>query len=203
MKRAPLVISFVLFVALCASAAYWAMQLLKPPARAVAAPPPAPRYVPNLGAAAGLFGGQARVAVAANYQLKGVVMAGTPNQSVAIIAADGQPTQAVRAGREVGPGVTVKEVHRNYVLLSENGVEKRVELPNEAPPQAMNVAPGRAQPTPRVPPRASPAAPVVRPQPQPPQPQPPQPASAVPPGATPGATPPEFVGQPPQQNRGG
>lgn len=202
MKRGPLVISFVLFVALCASGAYWAMQLLKPPTRAVAAPPPAPRYVPNLGAAAGLFGGQARVAVAANYQLKGVVMSGTPGQSVAIIAAEGKPAEAVRAGREFSPGVTVKEVHRNYVLLSENGVEKRVELPNEAPPQAMNVVPGRtqpqaraqpqpraAQPQPRVPPQASPAAPpVVRSQPQ----LPPQPAN-----------PPERANQPPPQNQGG
>ena len=33
MKRLPLITSFVLFIALCVSAAYWAMQLFKPPLR--------------------------------------------------------------------------------------------------------------------------------------------------------------------------
>ncbi len=38
MKRWPLLVSFVLFIALCVSATYWGMQLYKPPVRAVAAP---------------------------------------------------------------------------------------------------------------------------------------------------------------------
>ncbi len=32
MKRLPLITSFVLFIALCVSAAYWAMQMFNPPA---------------------------------------------------------------------------------------------------------------------------------------------------------------------------
>ena len=31
MKRWPLLVSFVLFIALCVSATYWGMQLYKPP----------------------------------------------------------------------------------------------------------------------------------------------------------------------------
>lgn len=156
MKRWPVIASFILFIALCASAAYWAMQLFKPPLRAVAAPPPSAQPAPNLSAAAGLFGGRTNVAVASNYQLKGVVVSGNATDSVAILATDGKPAQAVRINAEVVSGVTIKEVHRRYVLLSENGVTKRVELPEDAKNQSqVNFAvrpPLSAKPAPAVPP---------------------------------------------------
>jgi general secretion pathway protein C len=132
MKRWPLIASFVLFIALCMSAAYWAIQLLKPPVRAVAAPPQTAQPAPKLDAAAGLFGGRSSFAVAGNFQLKGVVVAGNPAESIAILAANGKPAQSVRTNEEVMPGVTVREVQRGYVLLSEGGVVKRVELPEKA-----------------------------------------------------------------------
>ena len=47
MKRWPLLVSFVLFIALCVSATYWGMQLYKPPVRAVAAPPPTLQSPPD------------------------------------------------------------------------------------------------------------------------------------------------------------
>src|SRR4030065_1562793 len=47
MKRWPLAATFVLFIALCVSAAYWAMQWLKPPSRPVAAPPQAMQQPPR------------------------------------------------------------------------------------------------------------------------------------------------------------
>ncbi len=59
-------------------------------------------------------------------------MASNPAESVAILAANGKKPQAVRANAEVVPGVTVKEVQRDHVLLSEGGVIKRVELPKDA-----------------------------------------------------------------------
>jgi general secretion pathway protein C len=133
MKRLPLITSFILFIALCVSGAYWAMQLYKPAARPVAAPPilsdlPAP----DPESAASLFGGRATAVVASNFQLKGVVMASNPADSVAILAANGKKPQAVRTNAEVLPGVTVKEVQRDHVLLSEGGVTKRVDLPQDA-----------------------------------------------------------------------
>ncbi|RJG03414.1 type II secretion system protein N [Noviherbaspirillum sedimenti] len=131
MKQLPLVASFILFIALCASVAYWGMQLFRPAARAVA-PPPAVADA-RIDAAAGLFGGRpAAVAVASNYELKGVVMAGSAGESAAILSADGKPATAVAVGKEMMPGVIVKEVHPLHVLLSENGVTKRVELPESA-----------------------------------------------------------------------
>lgn len=137
MKRWPLVATFVLFIAVCISAAYWAMQLFKPPLRPVAAPPQAVQQaVPRLDAAAVLFGGRQTIAVASNFQLKGVVIASNADESVAILAAAGKPAQAVRNNSEVAPGVKVKEVHPRYVLLSEGGVVKRVELPENTKRQA-------------------------------------------------------------------
>jgi general secretion pathway protein C len=130
MKRWPMTTSFLLFIALCVSAAYWAMQLFKPPLRAVAAPPTAAQLAPpNIEAAAALFGGHTTAVVASNFQLKGVVVASIAAESVAILSANGKPAQAVRINSEVLPGVTVKEINRSYVLLLEGGAIKRVELP--------------------------------------------------------------------------
>ena len=135
MKRWPLIASFALFIALCASAAYWAMQLFKPPLRAIAAPPMASLPALRPDAAANLLGGHSPAVETSPFQLKGVVVASNPAESVAILAADGKPAKTVRANAEVAPGVTVKEVNRRYVLLSESGVVKRIELHGVAKPQ--------------------------------------------------------------------
>lgn len=132
MKRWPQITTFVLFIALCVSAAYWAMLLFKPPQRAVASPPQSSQSAPRLDAAAGLLGGRSSFAVASNFQLKGVVVASDPAESVAILATDGKPPRAISTNAEVVPGVTVREVQRDHVLLSEGGVIKRVELPENA-----------------------------------------------------------------------
>jgi general secretion pathway protein C len=148
MKRLPLVASFVLFILLCASAAYWGLQLFKPPLRPVAAPPRAAKADISPEAAATLFGGRAgKVGVASNYQLQGVVMSGSADESIAILSANGKPALAVRVDAEVAPGVTVKEVHRNYVLLSDSGAVKRVELPENAKSEVnlATVSPVRSQ----------------------------------------------------------
>lgn len=160
MKRLPLAISFVLFILLCASLAYWGLQMFKPPLRPVAAPPraAAPEVRPE--AATALFGGRAGpVAVASNYQLRGVIFSGNARDSVAIISADGKPPQAIRVDNEIAPGVTVKEVHPGYVILSENGASKRVELPETGRDAGITSAaparPGSATP-------ATPTAPAGR-----------------------------------------
>lgn len=132
MIRGRLVLSFLLFIALCASIAYWGMQLYDPPLRSVAAPAQTQTPTPRLEAAAAVFGGKATAEAATNFQLRGVIFSGTPHDSVAIIAIEGKPPQAFRVNTEVVPGVKVQEVHRQYVLLSEEGTMKRVELPAAA-----------------------------------------------------------------------
>lgn len=130
MKRWPILVSFVLFVGLCASITFWAMQFMKPATRPVSLPKTEAKAEIDPEAALALFGGRATpVAAASNYQLRGVVVAKNPEESVAILVADSKPAEAIRVNAEIQPGVTVKEVHPQFVLLSESGVVKRVELP--------------------------------------------------------------------------
>lgn len=130
MKRLPLLFTLLALVVLSVSAAYWTLQLYQPDQRPLAAAAPAAAPELAADAAASLFGGQAAAVVATNYQLTGVVAAG--RDSVAILVADGSPPKALKLGKEVASGVTVQEVHPRYVMLSEGGVLKRIELASDA-----------------------------------------------------------------------
>lgn len=181
MKRLPLFVTVLAVALLSASLAYWVLQFNQPRQRAIAAPPPAPPAALNLDAAKGLFGGQITVAAASNYQLKGVVAAGASGSdrgSAAIVAVDSQPAQAYGLGRELVPGVIVKEIHPRFVLLSESGAIKRLDLPSDAGATSTAPALPAVQPVQAPPPPAMPA-PQVQMQPAPAM----QPAGTVPPAA--------------------
>ena len=137
MKRLPLMMSLLAVIALSASIAYWVLQLYKPAQRPMAAIADARMADPAPDAAATLFGGQAVTNAPSNYQLTGVVAAG--RESMAILVADGKPPRALAVGKEIASGVTVKEVHPKYVMLSEGGVLKRIDLATDAK-AATNVA---------------------------------------------------------------
>lgn len=142
MKRLPIVLTLVALIVLAASVAYWILQLYQPPQRPITAPPLAEAPEPSMDAAGTLFGGQAAAQVATNYQLTGVISAGA--QSVAIISANGGPAKALVIGKEIAPGVSVSEVHARYVMLSDGGVMKRIDLAADtkaAAPMGAAVAP--------------------------------------------------------------
>lgn len=132
MKRLSLILSLLLFVALCATASFWVLQFIKPDARKISAPP-VMKPVADVETVAGLFGGA--MAMNTNYQLKGIVLANPASQSGAIIAVDGKATQAYRIESEISPGVKLSEVHAAYILILDNGVSKRVDLPQDFKPQ--------------------------------------------------------------------
>jgi general secretion pathway protein C len=132
MKRLPLLFTLLALVFLAVSATYWGMQLYKPQQRPIAAVQTAALPEPSPDAAATLFGGQPVTAVASNYQLTGIVAAG--RDSVAILVAEGQPPKALKVGRELAPGVSITEVHPKYVMLSEGGVMKRIDLAADSRP---------------------------------------------------------------------
>ncbi len=168
MKRLPVPVTVATFgaiAALSASMAYWGMQLFKEQQRPIAAVVRQEAPPPPVDAAKSLFGGDIAVAVASNYQLKGVVAAINGRHSVAIIAADGQPPKAYPIGAELAPGVKVQEVAPRHVVLSEGGMPKRIDLPADAPssggasaamlpplPAPGMAAPPPVQPTPQAPP---------------------------------------------------
>lgn len=140
MKRLPLLFTLLALIFLAVSATYWGMQLYKPQQRPITTVQTAALPEPSPDAAATLFGGQAVTNVVSNYQLTGIVSAG--RDSVAILVADGQPPKALKVGRELAPGVSVSEVHPRYIMLSEGGVMKRVDLaPDTRPAIALSGAP--------------------------------------------------------------
>jgi general secretion pathway protein C len=168
-KRLPLLMSLLGVILLAASLAYWILQLYQPPQRPLAAVPHSGMPEPGIDAAATLFGGQIAAASATNYQLTGIVAAG--GESVAIIVAEGSPPKALRVGKELVPGITLAEVHPRYVMLSDGGVMKRLDLAADTKPAAAmggaepqgnpgaaampaNLAPGAAVPEPPMSPGA-------------------------------------------------
>jgi general secretion pathway protein C len=157
MKRLPIVLTLVALIALAASVAYWILQLYQPPQRPLTAAPVTVVPEPAMDAAATLFGGQAAAQVATNYTLTGVISAGS--QSVAIISANGAPAKALVLGKELAPGVTVNEVHPRYVMLSDGGVMKRIDLAPDTKAAAPMGGAGGAQ-------AAVPSQPVSVPEPQ-------------------------------------
>ena len=134
MKRLPLAMSFVMFILFCMSLSYWGMQVFKPKVRTVNAPVNTSSFEPGEGQWGSLFGRNPLVeAAVSNYQLKGVVVAGLASGSAAILSADGKPSQTIAVGRELSQGVILKEVHETYIVISEGGLIKRVELPQPTP----------------------------------------------------------------------
>lgn len=192
-KRLPLLISFILFIALAGSSTYWGMELSKQKARPVAAPPPPQQAEVPVENAATLFGGKLTVATASNFQVKGVISSKSGNGGTAIILADGQPAQTLGVGSEVAPGVSVKEIHAQYVLLLDNGVPKRLAVPEAKPGVAGEGILAVQQPDPNASRMTGPSLPQPMPQQQPVE--PPQPPVSPQQIQAPLATP--QPGQPP------
>ena len=158
MKRLPLALSFLLFLALSASLTYWLVQWTAPAPRAVSAPPKSERPIPPVSAAASLFGGRSPGSSTATMQLRGVVHAGRALDSVAIITVEGKPPRALKIHSEIGPGVVVKEILNKTVVVSEQGAERELSLPAFAPQEShATVSQASMSPAPNLPP-ANPSA---------------------------------------------
>ena len=150
MKRLPAVLSLILFLALCASLAYWLLQWLAPAPRPVAAPPVAQRPPAPLTAAFNLFGGNPQSG-APGLELRGIIRSGRAADSVAIITVEGKPPRALRTHAEVMPGVEISEIRAKTVILSDKGASRELALPPFATQPgaaqdmtAMNTAPAQA-----------------------------------------------------------
>ena len=189
MKRLPALLSLLLFVALCASIAYWVLQWLAPAPRPVAAPPVAGQPMPPLSAASNLFGGNPQSG-ASVVQLRGIIHSGRASDSVAIVAVEGKPPRALRVRSEVMPGLQLKEIRARTVILSERGGDREVMLPEfstitvaaQTAAQTGTEAGAPAEPAAQAqPPAQSPPAAQAPPPAQPPQ------APQVVPGGAPGA----------------
>jgi general secretion pathway protein C len=130
MKRLPALMNVISFALLCAVVSYWGLQVFKPKIRPVAAPVMMASYEPAVGQWGGLFG-QSAVAEAApsNYQLKGLIVAAHAKDSAAIVAVEGKPTMTIGIGKELSGGVVLAEVHADHIIVTESGMNRRIDLP--------------------------------------------------------------------------
>ncbi len=132
MKRLPVIASFLLFLMLCASITYWLLHWMAPSTRPLIVPMPVERALPEMSAAAILFGGNAEAISAISVQLSGIIMANRGADSVAIIALPGKPARSLHVNAEVIEGLVVKKINSRSVVLSERGVDREVRLPEFA-----------------------------------------------------------------------
>jgi general secretion pathway protein C len=195
-------VSVLLFAALCAIMAGWALQLLAPKAPIAPGGAIAQAQAPlDLRQAGLLFGGAPSVAGNAtpappsNIQVTGVLAAGP--SGVALLAIDGKPARPFQVGDRVSDGLAVVSVSPDTVELDRGGVAVRLPAPARGSiavltsgPQANADTSGGAPVPPIV--RPAPAAPTapMRALPAPTifaQPPPPQPPAGAPPPPPPDA----------------
>ena len=86
-ERVPNMVSFLFFIGIWVSLAFWFQQWLSPPKQAVELLPMAEQKMPPLASAANLFGGSEQSSVLANVQLNGVIRSNSAKESIVIAAA--------------------------------------------------------------------------------------------------------------------
>lgn len=132
MTRLPALLSFLLFLALAATLAYWIPQWTAPAPRAVSSTVKTEHAQIPVSAAANLFGGGSEGTAMANVQLRGVVHSGRASDSVAIIAVEGKPSRALRVNSEIAPGLKIKQILNKTVVVLDQGAERELSLPSFA-----------------------------------------------------------------------
>jgi general secretion pathway protein C len=130
MTRLPALLSFLLFLALAVTLAYWIPQWTAPAPRAVSSPVKTEQAQTPVSAAANLFGGGSEGTAMANVQLRGVVHSGRASDSVAIIAVEGKPPRALRVNSEIAPGLKIKQILNKTVVVLDQGAERELSLPS-------------------------------------------------------------------------
>ena len=139
MKRLPHIFSFFTGLALCLTLAFWGGYLLTASKNNGTVFAAQAYLEPVSGHWGNLFGrSQTAHDSASNYQLKGVVVAPSAQDSAAIISIDGKPAQSLHVHQELMSGVRLNEVHQTYVVINELGAEKRINLALSASAPMLN-----------------------------------------------------------------
>jgi general secretion pathway protein C len=154
MKRLPLLINVMLFAAICALISFWAMKVFNPKPRNLTAPTMVTPFEPAVGQWGPVFGQDNAVQNAPSiFALKGVVYSERASEGIALIVVDGKPGLAVPIGKEFAPNIKLLEVHATYIMISEAGVSRRVDVPPVTPgsltPNFVPSAQMTAQPLPQ------------------------------------------------------
>ena len=142
----PRACTVLLVLALAATLTGWVLEFSarRTPAEPVRAVPlgnPAPRtQAEDVAPVAQLFGARPG-RDGSDIRLVGVIAQGKQGQGIALLAVDGQPALAMRAGDEVAAGVTLAEVRADRVLLSRSGATQEIRLPAKPAPEGITRVP--------------------------------------------------------------
>jgi general secretion pathway protein C len=133
----PRLCTVLLVLALAAAITGWVLELsaLRTPAEPVRAVPlgntAARTQAEDIAPVAQLFGARAG-REGSDIKLVGVIALGKQGQGIALLAVDGQPALALRAGEEIVAGITLSEVRGDRVLLNRSGASQEIRLPVKA-----------------------------------------------------------------------
>ena len=131
-RYSPFLVTMLLCAGICASGLYWS-ALFAPYQAYQSTPIPPARAKGNPPDAKSLFGWQGGMAIESrHFQLKGLLLAGKPENSVAVLAVDDWPARTFRVGTAVAAGVSLAEIHSRHVVIIEGGSARRIELPSGA-----------------------------------------------------------------------
>jgi hypothetical protein len=127
----PRIISFLFFALLAAIVGFWASRLLAPKVAVAPVNVTAENTATSDATWARQFFGSAKETAAASgpvadsqLQVIGLI---SGRSAVALIAADGKPAKPISVGQSIVPGVILKAVYGEKVIISRQG--KEVELP--------------------------------------------------------------------------
>src|SRR5262245_34074615 len=138
----PRACTALLVLALAATLTGWVLEFSArrtpaEPVRAVPTGNPVARtQAADVAPIARMFG--ARVGSSgADIRLVGVIAQGGQGRGIALLAVDGQPALALRAGEEIATGVTLAEVRADRVLVSRSGAAQEIRLPARPAPEGI------------------------------------------------------------------
>ncbi|MGH8641376.1 MAG: type II secretion system protein N [Burkholderiales bacterium] len=138
----PRACTVLLALALAATLTGWALEFSArrtpaEPVRAVPTGNPVARtQAADVAPIAYLFGARPGSG-GSDIRLVGVIAQGGQGRGIALLAVDGQPALAMRAGDEVAAGVTLAEVRSDRVLLSRSGARQEIRLPAKPAPEGI------------------------------------------------------------------
>jgi general secretion pathway protein C len=134
--------TFVLVLALVATITGWALEFSarrtpSEPVVPVTAGDSAPRSrAADVAPIAFLFGALPG-ADGSDIKLVGVIAQGKLGKGVALLAVDGRPPLALRAGEDIAAGVTLAEVRADRVVVSRSGALQEIRLPAKPAPDGI------------------------------------------------------------------
>ena len=142
MNRIARACTVVLVLAFAASIAGWFLQFSahrtpSEPVRTISTGNPAARtQAADIAPIAGLFGARAGDGPG-DIRLVGVIAQGKSGEGIALLSIDSKPAVALRAGDDIGPGITLAEVRSDRVVINRSGVPQEIRLPGKPAPEGI------------------------------------------------------------------